>query len=129
MITLRNRQRLLKIDAPRLKTIAEQLAGRPLTIVFVTDRVMARLNEQFHHTACPTDVLTFDYGAEADLVISVERAMAQAKRYRTTVARELALYVIHGILHLRGYADHTPRQRARMRAAEKRLLRRYCAAR
>jgi probable rRNA maturation factor len=129
MIEVCNRQRLLKVDTRRLKRIAGSFAGKPLTIVLVTDRAIARLNERFHRVAGPTDVLTFDYGDQAEVIISVERAVAHAKAYRTTPARELALYVAHGILHLRGYSDATPRQRAKMRAAERRLLARLSASR
>jgi probable rRNA maturation factor len=58
-----------------------------------------------------------------ELVISTEQAIANARRFRTTPARELTLYVVHGILHLHGYDDRTPAQRRRMRAAERRFLR------
>ena len=84
---------------------------------------MAALNERFHHTPGTTDVLSFDYGdGEGELIISVDQAQAQANRYHTTTARELALYVVHGILHLCGYNDGTPAERRQMRAAERRLL-------
>lgn len=103
--------------------LRQQLAPH-LTIVLVDDAEIADLNRQFHDTAGPTDILTFHYPdlAGGELVISVERAVEQARRYRTTPSRELALYVVHGILHLHGYDDRTATQRRRMRAAERRLL-------
>jgi len=122
MISICNRQRLLPVNTRRLKQLAASHANKPLTIALVSDTAIARLNKRFHDATGPTDILTFDYGSEAELVISVGRAAAQAKTYRTTLARELALYILHGILHLRGYNDHTHRQRTRMRAAERRLL-------
>jgi probable rRNA maturation factor len=68
-------------------------------------------------------VLSFDYGeGQGELIISVECAVRQVRRYRTTPRRELALYVIHGILHLHGYDDQTPNDRRRMRTAERRLM-------
>ena len=96
-----------------------------LNIVLVDDATVARLNQQFHHREGPTDILTFDYevgDVTGELVISVEHAVTQAKRFRSTPSRELALYAIHGVLHLHGHDDLSPRPRARMRAAERRLL-------
>jgi len=95
-----------------------------LSIVLVSDSAMARYNQQYHATAGTTDVLSFGYGdGHGELIISVPRAVAQARQFRTTPSRELALYVVHGILHLQGYDDLTPGPRRRMRAAERRWLR------
>ena len=131
-VTIRNRQRLLKVDVPLLKKISREalcLAGATednLTVVLVDDKQIAELNERFHKMSGPTDILTFDYGpgtVTGELIVSVEHAVSQAKRFRTTPSRELVLYIIHGILHLHGHNDRTPRQRARMRVAERRHLR------
>jgi probable rRNA maturation factor len=128
-VAVTNRQRRLRINARLLAGIAEralELVGDDrfhLGIVLVDDAAIAKLNAQYHDTPGATDILSFDYGEEqGELIISVERAIAQAKRYRATVARELVLYVVHGILHLHGYNDLTLRQRGRMRAAERRLM-------
>jgi probable rRNA maturation factor len=129
-VTVANRQRLHKVDTRRLKHIATEsarlarLALRQLGIVLVNDRTVTALNRQFHHSAAPTDVLSFDYrDGTAELIISVERALAHARRYRTSPARELALYIVHGILHLAGHDDRNRSARTRMRAAERRILR------
>lgn len=129
-VFVRNLQRSTRIDRELLSRVAtlalEWVGSRRDTIgvILVNDRQMAEFNEKFHHTTGATDILTFEYPelASGDLIISVERARAQAKRYHTTGARELALYVVHGILHLHGYDDRHPRQRRRMRAAERRVL-------
>ena len=130
-VTVCNRQRRWKVNTRLLRQIATRalvLVGATedrLNIVLVDDAAVARLNQQFHHREGPTDILTFDYGAgevTGELVISVEHAIAQAKRFRSTPSRELALYAIHGVLHLHGHDDLSPRPRARMRAAERRLL-------
>jgi len=126
-VDVRSRQRR-KVNTQRLRQLAESLntTGLTLSIVLVSDRQMAALNLQYHHVAGPTDILTFDYGeGQGELIISVDHAVSQARRYRSTPARELDLYVIHGLLHLRGYDDRTPAQRRRMRAAERRLLARF----
>lgn len=122
MIEVCNRQRR-RVSTRRLQQIAKLTGNQALSIVLVSDRQMAKLNLRYHHTAGPTDILTFDYGdGQGELIISVDHAIANARRFGTTPARELALYVVHGILHLRGYDDRTPAQRRRMRAAERRLL-------
>jgi probable rRNA maturation factor len=132
-VTVSNRQRRWKIDTHRLAVIAEgaleliEARQFHLGIVLVNDAVIATLNTRYHHTPGPTDVLSFDYGQrQRELVISVERAVDQARRYRTTPGRELVLYVVHGILHLCGHNDLTPPQRRRMRGAERRLMSRLC---
>jgi probable rRNA maturation factor len=135
-VELRNRQRLLRVDARLLKSFARQaleLVDAPanfnLSIALVTDAAIAKLNTQYHATSGPTDILTFDYGEGlGELIISVEHVVANARRFRTAPARELARYVAHGILHLHGHNDRTPRQRTRMRAAESRLLNRITQA-
>jgi probable rRNA maturation factor len=128
-VAVRNRQRRLKINTRLLAEIARQtleLVGKTraqLGIVLVDDVTIANLNAQYHATPGPTDILSFDYGdGEAELIISVEHAVAQARRFRTTAAREIILYVVHGVLHLSGHSDLTRPDRSRMRAAERRIM-------
>ena len=124
-VEVRNRQRR-RVNTRELRKIAERVfTGDSLSLVLVSDREMATLNLRYHHTLGPTDVLTFDYGeGQAEIIVSVDHAFAWKQP-----ARELALYVVHGILHLQGYDDRTPAQRRRMRAAERRLLARLAPAR
>jgi probable rRNA maturation factor len=128
-VAVANRQRRLKINTHRLAEIAEhalELVGDKqfhLGIVLVDDVAIAKLNARYHDTPGATDILSFDYGEEqGELIISVEHAVTQARRYHTTTPRELILYVVHGILHLHGYNDLTRPQRRRMRAAERLLV-------
>lgn len=128
-VSVSNRQRLLKVDACRLKQLAQralELVGASedqLSVVLVNDNSMAKLNQQYHQTTGPTDILSFDYGGgQGELIISVEHVRDQARQFRAATSRELALYIAHGILHLHGHDDSTARKRARMRAAERRLL-------
>lgn len=128
-VTVSSRQRRLKVNTRVLASIAERAlelvhsSPARLSIVLVDDSTIARLNAQYHATPGPTDVLSFDYGGgQGELVISVQHAVAQAKRFRTTPAREVILYVVHGILHLHGYDDVAARDRQRMRTAERRLM-------
>lgn len=126
-VTVANRQRRRRISTTPLQQLAEQFPAQldNLSVALVSDRVIARLNRRYHGVTGPTDILTFDYGdGSAELIISVEAAIRQARQFHSTPSRELALYLIHGLLHLHGYDDRTPAQRRRMRAAERRCLRR-----
>lgn len=100
-----------------------------LNVVFVGDERLAELHDQWLDDPTLTDVITFDLRGEGDddgpageLFVSVERAQAVAARRGVDALRELLVYVVHGVLHLSGYDDHDPRERRRMRAAERRAL-------
>ena len=55
----------------------------------------------------------------ADIVISTDTAIRNAKIFKTTQLNELYLYVVHGVLHLLGYDDRTQKQRQIMQKKEK----------
>ncbi len=107
--------------------------GIDVDVILVGDRALAELHERFLDDPTPTDVITFDLddafgGAAAELYVSMERARAVARRRGIDARRELLLYVVHGALHLCGFDDHAPRERARMRAAERAVLARIDGA-
>lgn len=93
---------------------------------------MATLHRRYLNRAGPTDVLTFDLGTDresgrldGEIVVCADLARREARARggsREAVRNELALYVVHGILHLAGYDDGTPRRAARMHAREDELL-------
>ena len=105
-----------------------------LSLVITDDEAIRQLNRQFRGVDAPTDVLAFGAGADegfvtapdsppylGDVVISYQRALAQAQELGHPVAEELRLLTIHGILHLLGY-DHEEEAAARkMREREERL--------
>jgi len=86
----------------------------------ISDRRMSFLHQQFMNEAGPTDVITFQHG---EIFISVETARRQSRQFGTSTLREIELYIVHGILHLLGFDDHTTAQRSQMRAAETAVLR------
>ena len=101
--------------------------GLALSIVFVADAELARMHGRYLDDPRPTDVITFDLGADgngaaAELYVSVERARAVARERGLAPDRELALYVVHGCLHVCGFDDRRPSDRTRMRAAERAVL-------
>ncbi|MBU4376212.1 MAG: rRNA maturation RNase YbeY [Candidatus Omnitrophica bacterium] len=96
-----------------------------LSIVFATDSEIRPLNKKYRQKDRPTDVLSFSLGEEGilgDIVISVDRARAQAKAFGTSFKDEIELYIIHGVLHILGYDDEAPPERKVMRKKEKEYL-------
>ncbi|MBI4426800.1 MAG: rRNA maturation RNase YbeY [Candidatus Kerfeldbacteria bacterium] len=95
-----------------------------VSLAFVGDTAMRRLNQHYRRQPGTTDVLSFP-GRRPELgeiVVSVPQARRQARRYGTAVSRELLLLSVHGLLHLAGYDHHRARDRQRMQAAEQRLV-------
>lgn len=104
--------------------LRHELAGdRPYRCLLTDDRELRRLNCQFLGRDYPTDVLSFPAGDEflGEIAISVDRAREQAARYGHSLEEELAILMLHGLLHLVGF-DHE-RDRGRMRRAEARWRR------
>ncbi|MDZ4773555.1 MAG: rRNA maturation RNase YbeY [Planctomycetota bacterium] len=97
------------------------------SIVFVTDRALAKLHAVALGDPTRTDVITFDLsddvgGPLVEIYVSAERARGVARRRHVRVERELSLYVVHGVLHVCGFDDSRPADRARMRRAEATVL-------
>ena len=130
-LVLRNRQRTVRIALSWLRRFADAARRHcpwraavcgsleEVEITLVSDRIMAGLHRDFMGLAGPTDVLTFHHG---EIVISAETAQTNARRYRQSLEREIALYTVHGLLHLNGFEDTTSRGAARMRTMQTRLL-------
>jgi probable rRNA maturation factor len=100
-----------------------------LSIAFVDDAEMTRLNERFLRHEGPTDVISFRLApapgvstGAADVIVNAEQALREARRRRGRPARELAWYLAHGIHHLAGADDRTPARRAAMHRIERRWL-------
>jgi probable rRNA maturation factor len=102
-----------------------------VSVLLVGDRAIRRLNRAYLNRDRPTDVLAFPQGGSppspqphllGDVVISVDAAARQAKAHDHSLDRELAILLIHGILHLLGYDDTTPTARRHMWAEQARLL-------
>jgi probable rRNA maturation factor len=92
---------------------------REIFVLIVSDRRMAALHRQFLGESGPTDVITFSHG---EIFISAETARRHARRFGNSLARELQLYVIHGLLHLHGFDDRTEAGARKMEVAQRRIL-------
>lgn len=103
-----------------------------ISLALVSDARIAKLNERFLGHDGPTDVLTFDLGegdVEAgrlaltgEIVISWETAAREGQARGHGTDREIALYAVHGVLHLLGYDDADEVSAARMHAVEDGIL-------
>ncbi len=90
-----------------------------VSVSFVTNEQIRQLNAEFRKKDMPTDVLSFPLGEDGvydrnmetgammlgDIVISVEKAVEQAKIYGHSLQREIGFLTVHSMLHLLGY-DH-----------------------
>ena len=108
-----------------LKILKANLTGE-LTVVFVNNSSIQKLNYRFLGRRRPTDVLCFDLSngqhLTADIVISTEKAWENARLFKTSVLREVKLYLIHGILHLLGFKDKRIKDRIRMQRKALQIL-------
>jgi probable rRNA maturation factor len=134
-IAVRNLQRTVPVDIGDLEKFAAKalraclrLRKRKLTdltrlseifVWLVSDRRMASLHRQFLNQTGPTDVLTFQHG---EIFISVETARRHARVFGNSLARELRLYIVHGLLHLHGFDDRNGTDARKMERMQKRIL-------
>ena len=115
-------------DAARTVLEGEGVKACKVTLAFVDNAHIHRLNKQFLDHDEPTDVLTFPYSdsdaksLEGEVVIGYEVAKEYAADRNHDANLELLLYVIHGCLHLRGYTDADARGEREMRAKERQYL-------
>jgi probable rRNA maturation factor len=125
MIHLTNEQRAVPIPAARVRRLAAQILGRKnLSIAFVTNAAIRKINRRFLNHDFATDVISFPLNSDllGELVISADYAKAESAGRGIPVEEELLRYVAHGILHLLGYDDHLPADRKRMWARQEREL-------
>ena len=160
VLRIHHRFRTQRLDRAQLRRhlrhALENHLHRPvyeLSVHFIGDAEMRRLNERFARHAGTTDVLTFDYsdydlpnrpapapdrrrtrrtrtkaspgGAalRGECFICVPEAVRQAPRYGVAWQTEVTRYAIHGLLHLCGWNDDTASERRTMKSLENRLVR------
>jgi probable rRNA maturation factor len=150
-LAIANRQRTVSLNTRLLRRITKallmellKLADFDLAVLIVRAPEMSRINQTFLQHDGSTDVITFDYAdnvrlasrrqidsnppadrrkrVHGEIFICIDDAKAQAKEFRTTWQSELTRYVIHGVLHLRGYDDIRIADRRKMKREENRLL-------
>ncbi len=142
------------VDLAELVVKEERVRGdAELSVIFVDEQSMADLNERFLGGAGPTDVLAFpmdddvmvggrqpDTGGRGpgapgdagepptvigDVVVCPRVAARQAPEHRVSLDEELALLVVHGVLHLLNYDHAEPAELVTMQRRERELLARF----
>lgn len=106
----------------------EGVVAADVGMAYADDKTLRTLNSRHRNIDRTTDVLSFTYedGPDArgnrklsgDVIVSVPRVKAQAKRYKVSEGMELARLLTHGFLHLCGHDHKKPAERKRMRALE-----------
>jgi probable rRNA maturation factor len=132
MIHITNEQKRIPIPAGKVRRLAAQILGDcNLSIAFVTNAAIRKINRRFLKHDFATDVISFPLGTDllGELVISAEYAVSEAAKRKIPVEEELLRYVAHGILHLLGYDDQRPAERSRMWARQERELRKILSSR
>ena len=130
----------VEVDEERLhhlavKTLLLEGVAQSLELgLFITDdEGIKELNRRYRGVDEPTDVLAFGGEVEGfvsppdqpqlrDIVISYPRAASQAQERGHSVTQEIDLLFLHGLLHLLGYEDETPKKRVRMWARQEEVL-------
>jgi probable rRNA maturation factor len=148
-IVVTDRQQILPLDVERIRRVAErtlqdeQVVSAQISLAFVDDREIHRINREFLQHDYPTDVVSFllecresaegnssnsrsprgrGKSIAGEVIVSTETAVAAARDLVWSPADETLLYVIHGLLHLAGYDDLTEDERQIMRTREREVL-------
>jgi probable rRNA maturation factor len=134
-LEITNRQRTHRVDLAYIRRLAQ--AALPLclaevgpeppvlgdleevSVSIVSPTAMSRVHVDFLGIEGPTDVITFPYG---EILVCAGIAAENAEHYGVSLDDELALYVIHGLLHLNGYDDLSAAPARRMRARQAKIL-------
>lgn len=101
-----------------------------LNINFVTGESIREINKKYLKHDFSTDILTFNYSGirnslDAEILISIDDAETNSKKYGVTFDEEILRLVIHGILHLLGYNDINSKEKLEMSRLEDKLLIEY----
>ena len=124
----------IKKIVSKILKILDKPETAALEIVFLNDAAIRALNKKYRKRNRATDVLSFVLDRKelrskeslGEVFISLDTAFKNAKIFRTNCVNELALYIVHGILHLFGYEDEKTGDRLRMSRKESEILNRLC---
>lgn len=98
-----------------------------LNYIFTSDRYLLELNQKYLNHNTYTDIITFPYNTDnepimSDIYISIERAWDNAKKYNVRKIDEIHRLLVHGLLHLLCYNDHSESEKTIMRKTEDKYL-------
>ena len=130
-------QQILSQGIEQAIAVTEGPEEAEVSLTLVDDPRIHELNRDYRGVDRPTDVLSFalqeetedepeilDYEDDllGDIIISVERARAQAEEYGHSFERELVYLAVHGTLHLLGYDHENEEDKAEMRQQEESVM-------
>ena len=118
-------KKTIRGKAPRLsfEKMAKHILGSnyELSLVICGDSLAQRMNKTYRKKSYKPNVLSFPISKnEGEVFLNVHCAKREAKRYRTTLPKRLALLFVHGCFHLKGL-----KHGSEMENAEERVLRRF----
>jgi probable rRNA maturation factor len=132
IVEIANLQKHYKIKNSIIKRAAKEVLGKKyngakLSIAFVDNNEIKKLNNRYFNLNEVTDVIAFPLNnhmssLNGEIVISVETAVATAGKENIDVEGEVILYVVHGLLHLLGYRDGNRNDANIMHDKEYRIL-------
>ncbi|PKP56303.1 rRNA maturation RNase YbeY [Candidatus Atribacteria bacterium HGW-Atribacteria-1] len=142
-ILIKNQQKRIKINQRKTKGIIKMVLQHlkvdektEISVLFTDDKFIRSLNNKYRGIDKPTDVLSFSLRegsvktpkAESDkllgdIIISVETAQRQADNLNHSMGKELTVLLIHGLLHLTGYAHEEDKDYKIMQEKESEILR------
>ena len=121
MVEINNRTKnKINIASVKLTTekflLKHKLSKKEVSIAFVGDNEIRKLNKIYRKIDKATDVLSFagEYDFLGEIVIDYAQIKRQAKEFKKKVDEELIFILIHGLLHLIGYDDKTEKGRQEM---------------
>ena len=110
-----------------IKTIVEQEGQKTgdINIIFCSDEYLLEVNKQYLNHDYYTDIITFNYKTEkvnGDLFISIDRVAENAEKQNVPRGTEMQRVIIHGVLHLLGYNDKSPKEEKEIREKEDKAI-------
>jgi probable rRNA maturation factor len=142
-ISIHNAQRDLPLSAPHVRKVVSFLLNElkistdEVIVHFVTEAKICLLHKDYFNDPSPTDCITFPvdgledkkgvYHVLGEVFICPKTALLYAQRLRVDPYEELYRYLIHCVLHLIGYEDIAPRDRAKMKQKERACLKKLVA--
>jgi len=132
-IDITNLQDAVRISLPAVRRVARTALKDMLgcySLVFVDDDQMREVNLKYLGRDYTTDVIAFQFedapltkdDCAGEIIISTDVALTESESRGLDVQAELALYIVHGALHLADFDDATPEQAEQMHQKEKDIL-------
>ncbi len=132
MVEIANLQKHYEINGSKIKEVVKvvldkEVESEELSVAFVDNEEIKRLNKRFLDSNEVTDVIAFPLGNKdgilsGEIVVSVETAVEVANRRKSNIEGEIILYLVHGILHLLGYNDNNKKNAKIMHKKESEIL-------